>query len=287
MTEIDQVGCNCDVNPVQTTLPVIVFQAPASGIICVGVFLFIATVLGCVGAIREQRPVLIAYGSFLLIIVVMQFGFGTAAAAVAGGSAPAITGPFMGILNENYKYFDWKMLDYFFPSACYYSSANTTLNDPFSKEVLNLTFHYPACDFYGKCANFYAGSAALNNEELYCCDLKSRNCDTSKVNCMSGYDCVMNFMGKVAAPVAVVAFLALTIEIAALVCCCVVLNGGIYSFSIFALRYMIFALMFFEVVNFVTFDFFVVHMLCFFIFESELILFVSQANQQSHQLKDR
>mmetsp|Transcript_81056 Transcript_81056/g.217723 ORF Transcript_81056/g.217723 Transcript_81056/m.217723 type:complete len:293 (+) Transcript_81056:149-1027(+) len=224
-TEVDQVACNCDINPVQTTLPIIVFQAPATGIITLSVFLFIAAIIGLVGAFREHRKLLIAYGVFLVLIMIIQFGFGTAAAAVAGGSAAQITGTFMGVLNENYKYFDWKMLQSYFPSACYYASANSTVNDPFTGNSLNMTFHFPACDFYGKCANYYAGSAAMSTEEKYCCDMNKRTCDTSRSSCMSGYDCVMSFMGNVAAPIAIVAFLALFFELSALVCFVVVWRG--------------------------------------------------------------
>lgn len=200
MTEADTVGCNCDVSPPQTTLPVVAFQAPAIGLIFVGVFAFFTSIIGCIGAIRERSAILITYILFLIIIIILQFGFGTAAGAVASGNAPEVAGPFMGVLNENYKYFDWKMLDMFFPSACYYAHGNVTIQDIFTFETFNMTFNYPACDFYGKCANWYAVNVPLSPEEQYCCDKTSRSCDTSKVNCMSGYNCVVSFLGKAAAP---------------------------------------------------------------------------------------
>jgi hypothetical protein len=199
MTEEDTVGCNCDVNPPQTTLPIIAFQAPAIGLIFVGVFVFFTSIIGCVGAIRERSSILITYMCFLLIIIILQFGFGTAAGAVASGSAPEVAGPFMGVLNEDYKYFDWKMLDMFFPQACYYAHGNVTIDDIFTGVTMNMTFNYPACDFYGKCANWYATNVPLSPEEKYCCS-PSKSCDTSKVHCMSGYDCVISFLGKAAAP---------------------------------------------------------------------------------------
>jgi hypothetical protein len=201
MTEEDTVGCNCDVNPPQTTLPVVAFQAPAIGLIFVGVVAFFTAIIGCIGAIRERSAMLIAYICLLLIVIIMQFGFGTAAGAVASGSAPEVAGPLMGVLNENYKEFDWKMLDVFFPTSCYYAHSNVTIVDPYAtEEVFNMTFNYPACDFYGKCANFYTPNIPLTREETYCCDSKSKQCDTSKVNCLSGASCVISFLGKAAAP---------------------------------------------------------------------------------------
>jgi hypothetical protein len=200
MTDADQIGCNCDVNPPETTLPVVAFQAPAVGLIIVGVFAIFTSLVGCVGAIRERSSILITYMILLFIIIVLQFAFGTAAGAVSSGSAPEIAGPFLGVLNENYKYFDWKMLDLFFPSACYYASGNVTMIDEYINEAVNMTFNYPACDFYGKCANWYSQTTPLSVQETYCCDKKSKLCDTSKVNCMSGFSCVMSFLSKAAAP---------------------------------------------------------------------------------------
>ncbi len=49
MGDTTEVGCNCDANPVDTTLPTSAFQAPAAGLIAVGVLLFFATFLGCTG----------------------------------------------------------------------------------------------------------------------------------------------------------------------------------------------------------------------------------------------
>ena len=200
MTSVDQIGCNCDVQPVETTLPVIAFQAPAAGLISVGVFAFVCSIVGCAGAIREKQPILIAYIVLLFLIIVMQFGFGVAAAAVASGQAPEIAGPFVGILNENYRYFDWEMLSLFLSPACYHAYSNETIVNPFDDSAFNMTFHYPACDFYGKCAGFYTPGYVRTSEEAYCCNAKSKSCDTSKVICMSGNDCIISFLGKIAAP---------------------------------------------------------------------------------------
>lgn len=136
----------------------------------------------------------------MIIIIIMQFGFGVAAGAVASGSAPEISGPFIGVLNMNYKYFDWKMLSSFWAPACYYASANVTIYDYFNLSPANVTFNFPACDFYGKCASATSSIPTLSAQEAYCCNTKTNTCDTSKSNCIDGNDCVLSFLGKIAAP---------------------------------------------------------------------------------------
>jgi len=177
-----------------------------------------------VGAVRERPGLIIAYIVFLVIIIIMQFGFGIAAGTVASGSAPEASGPFVGALNENYMYFDWKTLDSFFPPSCYYAQANATVLAFMANVETNYTFSFPACDFYGKCSN---GKSA---QEIECC--VNGQCNFGNSNCDSGNDCVMKFLGKIAAPVAVVAFLSLCIEIAALVLACIIRPGPIKKYGV-------------------------------------------------------
>jgi hypothetical protein len=151
------------------------------------------------GAVREKSGMIIGYIVLMLLIIIMQFGFGVAAGAVASGSAPEISGPFIGVLNMNYKYFDWKMLSSFWSPACYYASANVTIYDYFTLSPANVTFNFPACDFYGKCAAT-SSSVALTPQEVKCCSVRTKSCDTSNPNCIAGNDCVLNFLGNIAAP---------------------------------------------------------------------------------------
>jgi hypothetical protein len=135
----------------------------------------------------------------MVLIVIMQFGFGVAAGAVASGSAPEISGPFIGVLHDNYRYFDWKALSSFWGPQCYFATANATVYDYVLKGPENISFNFPACDFDGSCATA-STSMPLTEEEMYCCNQSSNNCDTSKVQCASGRDCVQSFLGKIAVP---------------------------------------------------------------------------------------
>eukprot|EP00277_Geminigera_cryophila_P019638 CAMPEP_0179490948 /NCGR_PEP_ID=MMETSP0799-20121207/65784_1 /TAXON_ID=46947 /ORGANISM="Geminigera cryophila, Strain CCMP2564" /LENGTH=252 /DNA_ID=CAMNT_0021307281 /DNA_START=57 /DNA_END=815 /DNA_ORIENTATION=+ len=153
---LDPVGCSCDTEPGHTTLPTVVFVTPAIGLIIIGVFTFIASTIGCIGAIRE-RPVLIyVYVCILFVVIILQFSFGGAAGAVASGNAKEIQGPLEGALRENYRKFDWENLKGFFPPACY---AGQTV-----AQVTNSTtapmYQYPLCETGSKCLNSFFVRAA-------------------------------------------------------------------------------------------------------------------------------
>jgi hypothetical protein len=131
----------------------------------------------------------------MLLIIIMQFGFGVAAGAIASGSAPELAGPMMGVLSDNYRFFDWQMLEGFFPSACHAASANLTTSILF--EPFNMTFHFPACGFAkGSCSSEPPATRAP--QETTCC--KGGSCDTSRVDCLNGETCVTNLLGRIAAP---------------------------------------------------------------------------------------
>ena len=151
------------------------------------------------GALKETSAVIITYIVLMALIIIMQFGFGVAAWAVAAGSAPEVSGPFIGVLNDNYRYFDWKMLSSFWGPECYFSTANATIYDDVLMSPENVTFHFPACSFDGLCA-VATPSMPLSAEEGYCCNQISNTCDTSKAQCASGSECLLSFLGKLAAP---------------------------------------------------------------------------------------
>ncbi|MGB1601645.1 MAG: hypothetical protein ACPIOQ_53435 [Promethearchaeia archaeon] len=71
-------------------------QTPSVGLIVIGVFTTLGTLVGCVGAIRQRRKYLYAFSCGMIIIMILQLGFGAAAGAVASGNAPDITGPAFG-----------------------------------------------------------------------------------------------------------------------------------------------------------------------------------------------
>jgi hypothetical protein len=135
----------------------------------------------------------------VVLVIIMQFGFGVAAWEVAAGSAPEVSGPFIGVLNDNYRYFDWRMLSSFWGPECYFATANATVYDYVLMMPGNVTFNFPACNFDGGCA-IASPSITLTTEESYCCNQISDTCDTSKVQCASGHECVLSFLGKIATP---------------------------------------------------------------------------------------
>lgn len=116
------VGCICETKPPTTELPTVVFLSPAIGLIMVGIFTFFTSILGCAGAIRERNLILSFYICAILLVIILQFSFGVAAATVASGDSSAIQGPIHAVLKKNYKLFNWRSLDIFFPAACYKGS---------------------------------------------------------------------------------------------------------------------------------------------------------------------
>uniref|UniRef100_A0A6T8HIP6 Tetraspanin n=1 Tax=Hemiselmis andersenii TaxID=464988 RepID=A0A6T8HIP6_HEMAN len=219
------VGCNCDWNPPGTELPTIFFMSPAIGMIVVGVFTFFTSILGCLGAIRERNLMLSGYICALLLVIILQFGFGVAAATVATGNSEQVQGPLNGVLQKNYKLWDWKQMEIFFPEACYAGSKAELVGDPADNKTY--TYHFPLCRFNGGC--LFNDPDEPVGSPLYlmqnqCCD-DSRMCLNNRETCMSGEKCIVSFLARVGAPIAVVAFLALIIEISALVFACIIRTG--------------------------------------------------------------
>eukprot|EP00284_Hemiselmis_tepida_P017705 CAMPEP_0174928042 /NCGR_PEP_ID=MMETSP1355-20121228/22703_1 /TAXON_ID=464990 /ORGANISM="Hemiselmis tepida, Strain CCMP443" /LENGTH=290 /DNA_ID=CAMNT_0016174183 /DNA_START=98 /DNA_END=970 /DNA_ORIENTATION=- len=221
----DVVGCNCEWNPPGTSLPTIFFLSPAIGMIVVGIFTFFTSILGCLGAIRERNLMLSGYICALLLVIILQFSFGVAAATVATGNSAQVQGPLNGVLKKNYKLFDWQSMEIFFPEACYAGSKTEQVGDPALNETY--TYHFPLCRFDGGCVynDPEAVGTPLYDLQNMCCD-SDRNCaSNNKAQCMSGEQCVVSFLARVGAPIAVVAFLALIIEISALVFACIIRVG--------------------------------------------------------------
>ena len=91
-------------------------------------------------------------------------------------------------------------------------------------------YKFPLCDYDGACR--YNDPLAtdptykLKERQNECCDSSRKLCRKEMPDlCMSGNSCVESFLGRVGAPVAVVAFLALTVELAALIFACIIRLG--------------------------------------------------------------
>ena len=98
---------SCDCSRGQTQLPGY-FYAPASGLIAVGVFSLITPLLGCIAAIRHQAAMLCLYIIAASFVLILQFSFGVAAAAVA--SMDRVPERMQVVFNDQYRDFDWKYL---------------------------------------------------------------------------------------------------------------------------------------------------------------------------------
>jgi hypothetical protein len=73
----DTVGCDCTKEPATTTIPSVVFQSPAIGLITVGVISLFKVVLACFVISRHQKQgLIICYIILLLIMILLQMVFG-------------------------------------------------------------------------------------------------------------------------------------------------------------------------------------------------------------------
>mmetsp|Transcript_17380 Transcript_17380/g.41877 ORF Transcript_17380/g.41877 Transcript_17380/m.41877 type:complete len:292 (-) Transcript_17380:107-982(-) len=208
-TSTEAVGCDCTSSPPTTTLPSLVFQSPASGLIVVGVLSFICSIIGCAGAVRENRKLVWAYMAFILFILVLTIGFFGAAATVSTGAAPSVSGPLMGALEINYRQFDWEPFHLFFPEACFAGTTPPNAND--------VSYSFPLCGFNGECVK----TGYVDSREPTCC-ASDGSCDTAIKSCTYGRACVLSLLYYAAAPVATAAFFAIVIQVAGLVLACVV-----------------------------------------------------------------
>jgi hypothetical protein len=195
-------------------LPSYFFISPSIGLIFVGIFLFATSILGCRGAIREKNLILSLYILCLFICIVLQLGFGVAAAAVATGNAPEVEGPILGVIGKHYREFDWRSLDMFFPEACYAGFEEFVEQVPSDYPELppifnNVTYSFPLCGFSGECLKDDPSIRDGPNAELlrenqnYCCDKNFKHCDTSPAKadqCIAGSSCIKSFLGRVGAP---------------------------------------------------------------------------------------
>ena len=60
-------------------------QTPSIGLIIIGIFTFIASLLGLSGAISERRSLVCIYCCIIMLCILLQIGFGFAASQVASG----------------------------------------------------------------------------------------------------------------------------------------------------------------------------------------------------------
>merc|ERR1712205_127141 len=196
------------------------------GLIAVGVFSLITPLLGCIAAIRHQAAMLCLYTIAASFVLILQFSFGVAAAAVA--SMDRVPERMQLVFNDQYRDFDWKYLKDFLPPACY--AAHTTQAVTYGEKTVDVQTSHPACSWNHTCTD-----AAVAGVRGYCCDAAGK-CATSvdkKELCASTHTCVGGFLRGVAQPVAITALLTLFLEISAIAWACIVREqtkaGGIFA----------------------------------------------------------
>jgi hypothetical protein len=216
-------GCNnakcseaiaaCDCSASKTTVPTIFFTAPAAGLISVGVFSLLASFLGCYSSIRIKGGMLCAYICAASFVLLLQFSFGIAAAAMT--NTEKIPDAMLTIFQKEYKEIDWIYFSDFFPEACY--AAQTTM--PHSP---NMPMHHPACFWNNTCDPLFS----------HCCGAGGR-CDTAgkPALCATSRGCIAGFLSGVGTPVAVVALLFLVLEFFAIGFACVVRRETVSDFA--------------------------------------------------------
>jgi len=209
-------GCTCTPLPGQTSMPSVVFASPAIGLVVIGVFTFFISILGCVGAIRERPMIIYLYICLIVLMIILQIGFGAAAAAISSGNSAQIQGPIAGVLRAHYTEFNWKELAVFFPPACYEGYSNVTGTE----------YYFPLCSFDSGCVT----TSGVTPDQAMCCT-NSKACDTANPKCITGDACLMSFLYKAGAPVAVVCFLPIVLEIAAIVFACIIRTGRPTNFK--------------------------------------------------------
>jgi hypothetical protein len=176
--------------------------------------------------------VLCFFISAATFVLILQFSFGVAAAAVA--NMDQLPDKMRLVFNERFMDFDWAYLKDFLPPACWAARTVITVPSLVGADLTHtvITFH-PACSWNHTCVSDAA--TKVNNEAAYCCD-KDNKCDTSPEKrelCAATHTCVRGFLRGVAHPVAVTALLTLILEILAIVWACIVRGqtkaGGIFA----------------------------------------------------------
>mmetsp|Transcript_28591 Transcript_28591/g.70754 ORF Transcript_28591/g.70754 Transcript_28591/m.70754 type:complete len:290 (+) Transcript_28591:97-966(+) len=212
----------CDCSTMKTTVPTYFFTAPAAGIVSVGVFSLLSSVLGCFAAIRMRAAWLCGYIIMLVFVIILQFAFGIAAAAL--GNVERIPDAMGTILVEDYKEIDWQYFSAMLPSACYAAQSTYTTGE---------LVHHPACFWNGTCDGDSRNSMQ-NVHNVDCC-LPSGQCDFEghRDLCSSPQRCLGGFLANVGTPVAAAALLTIFLQIAAIAWACVIRRetrpGGVFD----------------------------------------------------------
>jgi hypothetical protein len=220
VNETGPVGCMCEGDESHTTLPTVVFASPAIGLIVMGTWTCIVSFVGCLGALKQRPSAIYLHVVMMFILIILQLSIGGAAGAVASGNAPEIEGPLYGALRNNYRQFDWELLNVFFPAECYRGHRDVLVAGR------NVTYRFPLCGFDDKC---YSGVGRDKRDqtadEKACCAADLTLCDKSNPNCMTASDCLDTFFRRAAGPVATMCFLPIFMEILAMIFACLIRKG--------------------------------------------------------------
>lgn len=225
-------GCDCSRSGGESTISFGAFVAPGGGFIAVGVFSICCAIFGLAGAVRATAPCLLGYIIVLSLIIILQFSFGIAAAAI---ERPKEIDLFRKILSRDLTSINWQDFGPILPYACLASSYKMPAKTNPTTTTRSYTVYYPACTFDNMCmpnntdferTDWIPKGTPPDSCCQTGCSTSSKASGTcgciSSDKCMSGLDCVYAGMTNIGGPVAGLALVTLIFEVASLCWACVV-----------------------------------------------------------------
>lgn len=177
-----------------------------------GVFTLMASIMGCFAAIRMRAAWLCGYIIMVIFVIILQFSFGTAAAAL--GNIERIPGSMQKIFVEEYKEIDWMYFNAILPEACYAAISTYTTGD---------SVHFPACHWNATC-DISATENMMKVHEVNCCAGVNNICNIEEHPdlCTTPERCLGGLLASIGTPVAIAALFTLFLQFMAIAWACVI-----------------------------------------------------------------
>mmetsp|Transcript_31421 Transcript_31421/g.77022 ORF Transcript_31421/g.77022 Transcript_31421/m.77022 type:complete len:287 (+) Transcript_31421:288-1148(+) len=187
-------GCDCSFSPPQSSISTEFFTAPSAGLAAVGFLSMVASIVGCMAAVRAQPLWLALYIIAIIILIILQFSFGIAAAAV-GTASPDLQNFFL----SNSLKVNWGALSMVLPEGCY---ASKTV-DKWGENS------HPACTWDGACVP-ELDDGIKAEYGVTCCGAGGVCADNPF--CSTANECISGLLRDIGVPVAVAALLTIIFQ---------------------------------------------------------------------------